>query len=64
MKFRTSGVLWIAASVVSCLLGSAQSLAQNAYVTNTGSNNVSVIASASNMVAATIPLATVPRAWR
>jgi hypothetical protein len=42
MNLRISGL--IAAFAASCLLGSAQSLAQNAYITNATSNNVSVIA--------------------
>ena len=39
-----------------CLLGSAQSLAQNAYITQLGSNTVSVIDTATNTVIATIPV--------
>ena len=50
MKLRISGLLAIATFV---LLGSAQSLAQNAYITN-GSNSVSVIDTATNTVTATI----------
>jgi hypothetical protein len=44
MKLRISGLLGIAAFALAGLLGSGQSLAQNAYITNTGSNTVSVIA--------------------
>jgi YVTN family beta-propeller protein len=38
------------------ILGSAQSLAQNAYITNNQSNNVSVINTRTNEVIATVPL--------
>jgi YVTN family beta-propeller protein len=38
------------------LLCSAQSLAQNAYITNIGDNTVSVINTATNKVTATIPV--------
>ena|ERR1700730_7177537 len=55
MKLRICGLLAIAA-FVSCLLGSGQSLAQNAYITNLGSNTVSVIDTATNKVTATIPV--------
>jgi YVTN family beta-propeller protein len=51
MKLR---ICAIAASVVTCLLCSAQSLAQNAYVV--GSNGVSVIDTARNTVTTTIPI--------
>ena len=43
MKLRISGLLGIAAFAAICVLASAQSLAQNAYITNQGSNTVSVI---------------------
>ena len=56
MNFRISRLLAIAAFVVAWLLGSAQSLAQNAYITNVSSNTVSVIATATNTVTATIPV--------
>ncbi len=56
MKLRISGLLAIAAFAVAGLLGSAQSLAQNAYITNYGSNTVSVIDTATNTVTATIPV--------
>ena len=55
MNFRISGVLAVAA-VACLLLGGAPSLAQNAYITNTGSNTVSVIDTATNTVTATIPV--------
>jgi YVTN family beta-propeller protein len=44
----------IAAFLGACFFGAAQSLAQNAYITNGGSNDVSVIATATNTVTATI----------
>jgi YVTN family beta-propeller protein len=54
MKLRISGLLAIVAFLVACLLGAAQSLAQNAYITNGYSNSVSVIDTATNTVTATI----------
>jgi DNA-binding beta-propeller fold protein YncE len=45
------------------ILGSAQSLAQNADITNSGSNTVSVINTATNTVIATIPVGSFS-AWR
>jgi YVTN family beta-propeller protein len=56
MKFRISGLLAIAAFVVSCLLGSVQTFAQNAYIPNAISNDVSVIDTVTNTVIATIPV--------
>jgi YVTN family beta-propeller protein len=53
MKLRISGLLAIATFV---LFGAAQSLAQNAYITNFGSNSVSVIDTVMNAVIATIPV--------
>jgi YVTN family beta-propeller protein len=53
-------VLPVAAFVVAGLLGSTQSLAQNAYITNSGSNTVSVIAMPTNTVTATIPVGADP----
>src|ERR1700730_6312957 len=58
MKMR----LLIAAFALAGLLGSGQSLAQNAYITNQGSNNVSVIDTATNTVIATIPVGSDPYA--
>jgi YVTN family beta-propeller protein len=55
MKLRISGLLAIMA-FVACFLGSAQGLAENAYITNSGSNTVSVIDTTINAVTATIPL--------
>jgi YVTN family beta-propeller protein len=51
---RVSGLLAIAAFVAVCLLTSARALAQNAYITNSGDNTVSVIDTTSNTVTATI----------
>jgi YVTN family beta-propeller protein len=56
MNFRISWVFVVAAFVGVCLLGSAQSLAQNAYITNRVSNSVSVIDTRTNAVTATIPI--------
>ena len=57
MKLCVCGLLAIAAFIF-CFLASAQALAQNAYVTNNGSNNVSVIDT--NAVPATIPVGSNP----
>jgi YVTN family beta-propeller protein len=54
MKLRICGLLATAAFASICVLGSAQALAQNAYITNQGSNIVSVIDTATNTVTATI----------
>ena len=56
MNLRISGALAIAAFAVACVLGSAATLAQNAYITNNDSNSVSVINTATNTVIATIPI--------
>jgi YVTN family beta-propeller protein len=50
MKLRISRPLVIAAFALAGLLGSAQSLAQNAYITNFDDNTVSVIDTATNTV--------------
>jgi YVTN family beta-propeller protein len=62
MKLRISGFLVIAAFVAACLLGSAQSPAQNAYITNFGEpdHTVSVIDTETNTVIATIPVGDSP----
>jgi YVTN family beta-propeller protein len=63
MKFRRQllrVVPGITAFALACLLGSAQSLAQNAYITNQGSNNVTVINTATNTVVTTIPVGNDP----
>jgi len=54
MKLRPCRLLAISAFVF-CFLGSAQTLAQNAYITNDGSGNVSVIDTATNKVTALTP---------
>jgi YVTN family beta-propeller protein len=59
MKLRITGLLAITA-FVACLLSNAQSLAQKAYITNQGSNNVSVIDTTTNTVTATIPVGNSP----
>ena len=56
MKMR----LLIATFALAGLLGSGQSLAQNAYITNLGSNTVSVIDTKTNKVTATIPVGAGP----
>jgi YVTN family beta-propeller protein len=61
MNFRISGLLAIAGFALAGILGSAQSFAQNAYITNQGpypftASTVSVIDTATNMVTATIPV--------
>jgi YVTN family beta-propeller protein len=60
MKLRISGLLAIAAFLVAGLLGAAQSLAQNAYITNASSDTVSVIDTTTNAVSATIPVGFFP----
>ena len=50
MNFRISRLLATAAFVVASLVGSAQTFAQNAYITNSGDNTVSVISTATNTV--------------
>ena len=59
MKLRVFRLLAIA-GLISRFLGSVQTLAQNAYITNDGSGDVSVIDMATNMVAATITVGTAP----
>src|SRR5271166_4269034 len=54
MKLRISGVLAVAAFVVVCLFDAAQTHVQNAYITNNGTDNVSVINTATNTVITTI----------
>jgi YVTN family beta-propeller protein len=49
MTFRIGGPLALPVFVC-CVLATIQALAQNAYVTNVGSNTVSVIATATNTV--------------
>jgi len=59
MKLRICGPLATAAFAAICVLASAQSAAQNAYIPNSG-DNVSVIATATNAVIATIPVGSSP----
>jgi YVTN family beta-propeller protein len=54
MKLRTSGLLAVAAFAVAGLFGSAQTLAQNAYIPNQLDNTVSVISTATNTVTTVI----------
>jgi YVTN family beta-propeller protein len=60
MKFRVSRVLAVAAVAVAGILASAQTLAQNAYITNALDNTVSVIDTKTNTVTATIPIGVGP----
>jgi YVTN family beta-propeller protein len=60
MKLRISGIFALAALAVVCLFGSAQSRAQNAYITANGSDTVSVVDTATNTVIATIPVGVQP----
>jgi YVTN family beta-propeller protein len=57
-----SGVLAVAAVAIAGLIGSAQALAQNAYITNTPANTVSVVDTSTNTVTATIPVGNTPYA--
>jgi YVTN family beta-propeller protein len=59
MKLRICRPLAIAA-FVSCFLASAQTFAQNAYITNFIDDTVSVISTATNTVTATIPVGGFP----
>jgi YVTN family beta-propeller protein len=59
VKLRRCRLLAVAA-FVSCFLGSLETLAQNACITNDGSGNVSVIDTAANRVTATITVGTAP----
>ena len=45
---------------LACLFAPALACAQNAYITNAGDNTVSVIATATNTVVATIPVGALP----
>jgi YVTN family beta-propeller protein len=51
-------LVWAAGSAA--VLGSTETLAQNAYITNAASNTVSVIDTAKNAVIATIPVGSYP----
>ena len=50
-------------SAIAIVLGSGPSSAQNAYITNSGSNTVSVIDTATNTVVSTIPVGSGPDAF-
>jgi YVTN family beta-propeller protein len=56
MSFRICGLLAIMVVAVGSVLGGAQSLAQNAYITNNQSNYMSVINTLTNQVTTTIPV--------
>jgi YVTN family beta-propeller protein len=58
LVLRVLLLVWAAGSAG--VLGSAQSLAQNAYIANNGSNDVSVIDTATNKVTATISVGSFP----
>ena len=60
MNFRISELLAIAAFALAGILGSPQSLAQNAYISNALDNTVSVVSTATNTVTATIPVGVSP----
>ena len=60
MSLRVSGLVAIAGFALAGVVDSAQSLAQNAYITNHVSNTVSVIDTATNTVTATIPVGAGP----
>ena len=60
MKLLISGLLAIAAFALADVLGSVQSLAQNAYITNYGDNTVSVINTATNTVIAVVTVGLEP----
>ena len=61
MNLRTSALFAIAAFAVAGVLGSTETLAQNAYITNNASsNNVSVIDTRTNEVTATVPVGAGP----
>jgi YVTN family beta-propeller protein len=48
------------AAIASCFLGSLPTLAQNAYITNDGSGNVTLIDTATNTVIDTVPVGKAP----
>jgi YVTN family beta-propeller protein len=60
MKLRICGLLAVAALAVAGILGSAQALAQNAYITNVLDNTVSAIDTTTNTVSATIRVGITP----
>src|SRR6516225_2190272 len=56
MKLRSA----LLACAFAGVLGSTETLGQNAYIANSGSNDVSVIDTATNKVTATIPVGAFP----
>ena len=60
--------IWRSLAIAGCvsgLLASTPSLAQNAYITNAGSNTVSVIDTATNtVIGSPIPVGNARLAWR
>jgi YVTN family beta-propeller protein len=60
MNLRISALVAIVAFALAGVLNSAQSFAQNVYITNEFSDTVSVINTASNTVIATIPIGRFP----
>jgi YVTN family beta-propeller protein len=56
MKLRTRTLLAVMAPPILCLLCGAPAFAQNAYITNSGSDTVSVIDTEKNKTIATIPI--------
>ena len=61
MKHSTLIFPAIAAFVIAAILSISQSFAQNAYIANTGSNDVSVIDTVTNSVTTKIPVGPRPR---
>jgi YVTN family beta-propeller protein len=61
MDLRMCRLLANPVFAVSCLLGSPESLAQNAYIPSADRNNVSVINTVKNTVIATIPVGMFPQ---
>src|SRR6266404_3709026 len=59
-RLPAAAFLPVVGFAAACLFGGGQSLAQNAYITNSGSNSVSVIAAATNTVSATIAVGVLP----
>jgi DNA-binding beta-propeller fold protein YncE len=54
MRLRISGLPAVAVFAVAGLFGSAQTLAQNAYIPNINGNTVSVLSTATNRVTTVI----------
>jgi YVTN family beta-propeller protein len=60
MKHSTLIFPAIAAFVIAAILSISQSFAQNAYIANTGSNDVSVIDTVTNSITKTIAVGSAP----